>query len=36
LVPRPLAGHTGSPLQPFAFTSAYDPREFQFGLRVNF
>ena len=35
-VPRPLAGHKGSPLEPFAFTSAYDPRQFQFGLRVNF
>lgn len=35
-VPRPLTGHIGDPLDPFSFTSAYDPRQFQFALRVNF
>lgn len=36
-LPRPFVGVKGaSPTTPFAFTSAYDPRQFQLGLKVNF
>jgi hypothetical protein len=36
-LPRPLEGIKGaSPTTPLAFTSAYDPRQFQFGLKINF
>jgi hypothetical protein len=36
-LPRPMVGIRGaSPTTPFAFTSAYDPRQFQLGLKVNF
>jgi hypothetical protein len=35
-VPRPLTGHTGDPLDPFSFTSAYNPRQFQFALKFAF
>lgn len=35
-LPNPIAGHAGNPTDPLAFTSAFDPRQFQFGLKVNF
>ena len=35
-LPQPIAGHAGTPTDPLAFTSAFDPRQFQFGLKVNF
>jgi hypothetical protein len=35
-VPRPLTGHIGDPLDPFSYTSAYNPRQFQFALKLNF
>ena len=35
-LPKKLEGIRGVPTQPFAFTSAFDPRQFQFGLKVNF
>jgi hypothetical protein len=35
-LPSPLVGRRDSPTSPLAFTSAFDPRQFQFGLKVNF
>jgi hypothetical protein len=35
-LPRPLEGRRGIPTTPLAFTSAFDPRQFQFGLKLNF
>lgn len=35
-LPQPLEGFRGSPTQPLAFTSAFDSRQFQFGLKINF
>jgi hypothetical protein len=35
-LPRPLTGIRGVPTTPLAFTSAFDPRQFQFGLKINF
>jgi hypothetical protein len=35
-LPRPIAGVRGNPTAPLSFTSAYDPRQFQFGLKLNF
>jgi len=35
-LPRPLVGRRGIPTQPLSFTSAFDPRQFQFGLKINF
>ena len=35
-LPREVVGFRGSPSQPLAFTSAFDPRQFQFGLKLNF
>ncbi|WP_321476105.1 carboxypeptidase regulatory-like domain-containing protein [uncultured Paludibaculum sp.] len=36
-VPRPIAGIKGAaPTTPLAFTSAFDPRQFQFGLKLSF
>lgn len=35
-LPAPLEGFRGSPTEPLAFTSAFDPRQFQFGLKLNF
>lgn len=32
----PITGIRGSPTNPLSFTSAFDPRQFQFGLKVNF
>jgi hypothetical protein len=35
-LPHPIVGQAGTPTNPLAFTSAFDPRQFQFGLKVNF
>jgi hypothetical protein len=35
-LPQPLAAHPGDPLLPFSYTSAKDPRQFQFGLGLRF
>jgi hypothetical protein len=36
-LPNPLRAFAGgSPTSPLAYTSAYDPRQFQFGMKVNF
>jgi hypothetical protein len=35
-LPRPVEAFRGSPSQPLAYTSALDPRQFQFGLKFNY
>jgi hypothetical protein len=35
-LPNPIVGRAGIPTDPLVFTSAYDPRQFQFDLKVNF
>ncbi len=35
-LPHPLLARTGNPVAPLSFTSAKDPRQFQFGLRMSF
>jgi len=35
-LPHPLVGHRGNPTDPLAFTAAFDPRQFQFGLIFTF
>ena len=35
-LPGPIDGHKGIPTDPLAFTSAFDPRQFQFGMKINF
>lgn len=35
-LPQPLVGHPGIPTVPLNFTSAFDPRQFQFGLKFNY
>jgi hypothetical protein len=35
-LPDPLVGRPGGPTTPLSFTSAFDPRQFQFGLKINF
>ena len=35
-LPHPIVARAGTPSDPLSFTSAFDPRQFQFGLRVNF
>jgi hypothetical protein len=35
-LPAKIEGFRGAPTDPLAFTSAFDPRQFQFGLKVNF
>lgn len=35
-LPNPLVGTRGIPTEALAFTSAFDPRQFQFGLKINF
>jgi hypothetical protein len=35
-LPRPLVGRRLFPTEPLAFTSTFDPRQFQFGLRLTF
>lgn len=34
-LPRPLMGNRGIPTQPLSFTSAFDPRQFQVGVKIN-
>ena len=33
-LPNPVQAFRGSPSQPLAYTSALDPRQFQFGLKI--
>jgi hypothetical protein len=35
-LPRPLVGVRGDALDPFSFVSAFDPRQFQFALKLHF
>jgi hypothetical protein len=35
-LPNPLLGTRGIPTEALAFTSAFDARQFQFGLKINF
>jgi len=35
-LPNPITGYKGVPTDPLAFTSAYDPRQLQFGLWARF
>lgn len=35
-LPRPLVGQRGIPTAPLSFASAFDPRQFQLGLKINF
>ena len=35
-LPDRLVGHRGPVTEPLAFTSTFDPRQFQFSLRINF
>ncbi len=35
-LPNPIKGVRGSPTSPLAYTSAFDPRQFQFGLKINY
>ena len=35
-LPTSLKGRRGPVTEPFSFTSAFDPRQFQFSLRLNF
>ncbi len=35
-LPHPIVGQRGIPTNPLSFTSAFDPRQFQFGLKINF
>lgn len=34
-LPKPITGNRGAPTDALAFTSAYDPRQFQFGLGLR-
>lgn len=35
-LPHPLVGKRGNPTEPLSFLSAYDPRQFQFAIKVHF
>ncbi|MEK7408851.1 MAG: hypothetical protein AAB225_27620 [Acidobacteriota bacterium] len=35
-LPNPLVNRRGIPTEPLSFTSAFNPRQFQFGLKINF
>ena len=35
-LPNPVQAFRGSPSQPLAYTSALEPRQFQFGLKISF
>lgn len=35
-LPSPLLGRRASPTDPLSFTAAFDPRQFQLGLKLNF
>jgi hypothetical protein len=34
-LPNPIVGHAGNPTEPLAYTAAYDARQFQLGLKIN-
>jgi hypothetical protein len=35
-LPNPITGFRGDPTDPLAFTSAYDPRQMQIGLKISY
>ena len=35
-LPNPIVGNRGNPVDPLSFTSAFDGRQFQLGLRAKF
>ncbi len=35
-LPNPVQGFRGDPNEPLAYTSAFDPRQFQVGLKINY
>ncbi len=35
-LPSPLVGQRADPILPLSFTSAFDPRQFQIGLKINY
>jgi hypothetical protein len=35
-LPNPVRAFRGTPDQPLAYTSAFEPRQFQFGLKINY
>ena len=35
-LPRPIVGTKGRPSDPLSFLSAFDPRQFQFALKIHF
>ncbi len=35
-LPHPIVGLRGNPTSPLSFASAFDPRQFQFGVKINF
>ena len=35
-LPQPLVGIRGVPTNPLSFTSAFDARQFQFGVKINY
>ena len=35
-LPNPIVGIRGNPTSPLSFASAFDPRQFQFGVKINF
>ena len=35
-LPSPIAGRAGNPTEPLSYTAAYDARQFQLGLKINF
>lgn len=35
-LPKPLVGRSGNPTEPLSFSSAFNPRQFQFGLKIHY
>ena len=35
-LPNPIRAFRGTPDQPLAYTSAFEPRQFQFGVKINY
>ena len=35
-LPKPLVGRHGKPTEPLSFSSAFNPRQFQFGLKIHY
>jgi hypothetical protein len=35
-LPQPLAGVRGVPTSPLSFTSTFDARQFQLGVKINY